>query len=97
MSSVIDFLEKMGRDAQLRHASADDIAQALAQTQVDSALGAAIIARSTSDLYALMQQGPLFCIQTTPGKDDEKKKEDEEDEEPAVPPKKSIQHALTVA
>jgi hypothetical protein len=88
MSSIIDFLEKMGGDAQLRHASPDDIAQALAETQIDSALGAAIIARSTSQLYALMRQGPLFCIQTTPGKEDEKEEEGEEDEEPAAPPKK---------
>ena len=98
MSSVIDFLEKMGCDAQLRHASPDDIAQALTETQIESALGAAIIARSTSELYALMRQGPLFCIQTTPGKEDEKEDEGEEDEEPAAPPKKKgLQKALPAA
>lgn len=93
MSSVIDFLEKMGQDAQLRHASPEDIAQALAEANVDAAIGAAIIAKSTSELYALLHQGPLFCIQTAPDKPGkEKKKEEEgegkEDKEQAPSPKK---------
>ncbi|WP_266180506.1 hypothetical protein [Dyella humicola] len=82
MSSVIDFLEKMGKDAMLRHASQDDLAQAVAETEIDSAVGAAIIAKSTAELYALLQQGPMFCIQSTPGKEDEEEEEEGDEEAP---------------
>ncbi|WP_445144861.1 hypothetical protein [Dyella sp. Tek66A03] len=85
MLSVIDFLEKMGKDAQLRHASQDDIAQALADADIESALGAAIIARSTSELYALLGQGPMFHVQMDPGKEDEEEDEDEEGDEGEKP------------
>ncbi len=96
MSSVIDFLERMGKDAQLRYASQDELTLALTETQIESELGAAIIAKSTSELYALLHQGPMFCIQTTPGKEDEEEEgegegEDEDDE--AVPQKSSSRKA----
>jgi hypothetical protein len=98
MSNVIDFLEKMGKDALLRHASQDELALALEQAQIETSLGAAIIAKSTSELYALLHQGPLFCIQTTPSKEDEEKEEGEEegdeDDEPKAPAKKSSRKSL---
>jgi CO dehydrogenase/acetyl-CoA synthase beta subunit len=72
----------MGKDAQLRHASQDDLAQAVAESEIDSTVGAAIIAKSTSELYALLQQGPMFCIQSTPGKEDEEEEEEGDEEEP---------------
>lgn len=91
MSRVIEFLERMGMDATLRHASDDQVALALTEAQMDAAVGAAILARSTAQLYALLGQGPLFCIQTTPGKEKEKEdeQEDDEDKEPAQPKKNS--------
>jgi hypothetical protein len=71
MSSVIEFLERMGADAQLRHASQEEIAAALEDTQVDAALGAAIIARSTDDLYSLLDVRPMFKTIENPGREDE--------------------------
>jgi len=89
MSSVIDFLEKMGKDAQLRYASQDELTLALTETQIESELGAAIIAKSTSELYALLHQGPLFCVQTTPGKEEEEEEEGDEEGEDELSPKNS--------
>jgi len=80
MSSVVEFLERMGRDAQLRHASQDEVAQALEESQVDSTLGAAIIARSTSDLYGLLDLRPMFHVQNNPGREDEEEEEEGEEE-----------------
>jgi hypothetical protein len=81
MSSVIKFLERMGADAQLRHASQDEIAKALEELQVDSALGAAIIAQSTVDLYSLLDIKPMFQTQEEPGREGEGEGEGEGDEE----------------
>ncbi|WP_267225321.1 hypothetical protein [Dyella silvae] len=69
MPSIIKFLERLGTDAQLRHASQEELAKALEESQVDAALGAAIIAHSTSadELYALLGLRPMFHTQENPG------------------------------
>lgn len=87
MSSVIEFLEQMGADAQLRHASQEDIAHALTESQIDSEVGAAIIAKSTADLYALLKLRPMFHIQNFPGPwpEIEEDVENEEEKKKAVP------------
>lgn len=69
MSHVVDFLERMGQDAQLRHASQYEVGLALAQTQLDPALNAAILARNSLQLQELLGQGLLRCAQV-PGKED---------------------------
>lgn len=90
MSNVIEFLERMGADAELRHASKEDLAQALTDASVDEAVGAAIIARSTTDIYALLdQQRPMFHVQKEPGREDEDE-EDEDDEEGEDEPKQRL-------
>jgi hypothetical protein len=81
MSSVIEFLERLGADAQLRHASQEDIAQALEESQIDSALGAAIIARSTNDLYSLLDLRPMFHTLENPGREEEEEEEEEGEEQ----------------
>lgn len=83
MSSVIEFLERMGADALLRHASHEDIAVALEESQVEADIGAAIIARSTSDLYALLDLRPMFHVQNNPGREEEEEEEEGEDDEEA--------------
>ncbi|WP_114824747.1 hypothetical protein [Dyella solisilvae] len=83
MSSVIEFLERMGADARLRHASQEDIAQALEESQVDASLGAAIIARSADELYALLDVGPMFKTIENPGREDEEEPAEPEEEEPS--------------
>lgn len=81
MSSVIEFLERLGTDAQLRHAPQEDLARALEDSQVDAALGAAIIARSTDDLYALLDVRPMFKTIENPGREGEEEEEEGDGEE----------------
>jgi hypothetical protein len=77
MSNVIDFLERMGRDAQLRHASSRDVELALACAQIDPELQATILAKDQSKLEVLLGQATLCCMQF-PAKEEE---EDEDGEE----------------
>lgn len=83
MSSVIKFLERMGADAQMRHASQQDIAQALEESKVDAALGAAITSYATSsdELYSLLGLKPMFHVLENPGREEEEEEEEEEGEE----------------
>ncbi|WP_199101000.1 hypothetical protein [Dyella sp. ASV21] len=81
MSSVIEFLERLGADAQLRYASQEELVAALEAAQVNAELGAAIIAKSTAELYALLDQQPMFHTQNNPGREDEEEDDEGEDEE----------------
>jgi hypothetical protein len=69
MTSVVEFLERMGTDAQLRYASKEDLVKALEASQVDAALGAAIASYSTTadELYALLGLRPMFHTLENPG------------------------------
>jgi hypothetical protein len=69
MTSVVEFLERMGTDAQLRYASREELVKALEESQVDAALGAAIVSYSTNvdELHALLGLRPMFHIQAEPG------------------------------
>jgi hypothetical protein len=80
MSSVIEFLERMGADAHMRRASQEEIAVALEESQVDSDLGAAIIAKSTAELYSLLDLRPMFHTLENPGREDEDEEGEGEDE-----------------
>ena len=62
MSNVIAFLEKMGQDAQLRHASRSDVELALAGAQIDSELQAAILAKDQQKLEALLGSPNVCCM-----------------------------------
>lgn len=76
MSNVIDFLERMGQDAQLRHASRSEVELALKEARIDPELQAAILAKDQSHLELLLRQEPLYCL-LFPAKEDE----DEDSEE----------------
>ena len=76
MSNIIDFLEKMGQDARLRHASQSELELMLKGEQIDPEVGAAIFAKNQARLDALLGQGNVCCAQF-PGKEDE----DEDTEE----------------
>lgn len=76
MSNIIDLLEKMGRDAQLRHASRSEVELALTGAQVAPELRTAILAKDQAQFEALLGQCNVCCAQF-PGKDDE----DEDSEE----------------
>jgi hypothetical protein len=62
MSDVIDFLERMGQDAQLRHGSQEEVELALASAEIAPELQAAIVAKDQAQLEGLMGQTPLRCL-----------------------------------
>lgn len=74
MFDVIDFLERMGQDAQWRHASQDEVGLALAGAEIDPELRVAILARDEQGLQALLGQDP-FCCLINPAKPDEEQEE----------------------
>lgn len=74
MTGVIDFLERMGQDAQLRHASQDEVGFALAGAEIDPELRVAILARDEQGLQALLGQDP-FCCLISPAKPGEEQEE----------------------
>lgn len=76
MSSVIDFLERMGQDASLRHGSMDEMELALANAQLTPELQAAILAEDLLQLHALLGRGPLYSMQV-PAEEDEEEDEGE--------------------
>jgi hypothetical protein len=62
MSNVIDFLEMIGQDARLRHASQNEMKLALANVQMDSGLQAAILAKDQPQLEALLGVSNTCCL-----------------------------------
>ena len=61
MSDVIEFLERLGRDAHLRHASEVEVGRALARTRIDPALQAAILSEDQQQLEALLGADTNVC------------------------------------
>ena len=78
MTDVIDFLERMGEDAQLRYASPEEVEQALVNAEISPELQAAILARDQIQLETLLGKEPL-CAMLFPGKEDEQEDEDTEE------------------
>lgn len=76
MTDVIDFLERMGQDAQLRHGSQREVELALTSAEIASELHGAILARDPSRLELVVGRRNVCCAQF-PGKEDE----DEDTEE----------------
>ena len=76
MSNVIDFLERVGQNGQLRHASRNEVELELSRAQLNPELRAAILAKNQSQLEVLLGQSHLCCM-LSPGKEDE----DEDTEE----------------
>jgi hypothetical protein len=66
MSNVIDFLERMGRDAQLRHADDSDVKQALQIAGIDAATGSAICKGDEEQLAAILKANPNVCAMIFP-------------------------------
>lgn len=100
MSNVIEFLEKLGSDARLLQAAKDEVALALADAQVEAAASEAILARNVEELYALLNQSPLCCLQTVPRREGEEEEEEQEEEggegkdQPAKPSKGASQSSV---
>jgi hypothetical protein len=78
MSSVIDFLEKMGSEAQWRHASQEELEVALVETDISTPERSAILANDIAQLQVLLHTETPFTIMIPP--DEEEGEEDEEEE-----------------
>ena len=81
MSDVIGFLEKMGRDAQLRYGSQDELEIALENSGIDPEVRMAILGKDKFRLDTLLGQGGLFGMMI-PAKEDEDESEGEDEKAP---------------
>lgn len=78
MPNVIDFLERMGRDASLRYAPSDAVERALTRAEIDPALRVAVLGDDPSRLEALLGAVPNVCSIIRPAKEEDDEDEDED-------------------
>jgi len=82
VSSSIDFLERLGSDAHLRHAAATTVEQALALAQIDPAVQAAILSEDSLQLEALLGASTnVCCMVHHPEEEEEEGDEDDDDDD----------------
>ncbi len=80
MLNVIDFLERVGEDAELRHASREALEEALRSAGIDPALRAAILGKDPRALEGLLGADANICC-TVHQDDEEEETEDDEEED----------------
>lgn len=80
MSNVIDFLEVLGQDASLRHASSAELEQALTGVGIDQELRLAILAGNQRQLEALLGAATNVCCGLHPAEEEDDDEETEEDD-----------------
>jgi hypothetical protein len=81
VSNVIDFLERFGQDADLRHAPSDALAEALKSAGIDPELRAAILANDQRTLEALLGADTNVCCMTHKEDEEEEPEEDEDEDD----------------
>jgi hypothetical protein len=77
MTNVVDFLDRVGRDAELRYATAEEIERVLAQEQIGPAMRGALF-DDGAQLEALLGAQPNICCMVH--QPDEEPEEEEEEE-----------------
>jgi hypothetical protein len=84
MSDTIELLEAIGADASMRHASAEELAHKLVQSQASAALIAAVASGDSAELAAELGHKPMYTPQSsqTGHEDDEL---DRDADEPPLP------------
>jgi len=80
VSNVIDILERLGRNALLRHAAPSELERALADTPLEPALRAAILGGDQESLERLLGANSNVCCLVAPGREDEEEGETEDDD-----------------
>ncbi|WP_213949905.1 hypothetical protein [Luteibacter sp. dw_328] len=88
MSDTIELLEAIGRDASLRHASSEQLANALHHSQASDALTAAAASGDSSLLAREFGQSPNYlpqAIQTPGHEEDETDQDDDKSDVPSTP------------
>lgn len=92
MADIIDFLERKGADAGLRHTSLTDEEAALALASLDEGVRAALLARDKQLLQSLLGTSNVCCalmpprepMQDEPGPDEEGEEFPPREEEPGL-------------
>lgn len=87
MSDAIDLLESIGRDAALRHASAEELAPLLDQEEASEAFRIAVQSGDASRLSAELGRSPLQVDHTTqtPAHEEEAPADEEDAPDPVEP------------
>lgn len=81
MSSIIGFLERVGRDAQLRQASEDDLLQVLDEMGVGATTSRTVLRADSAMLHAMLQVSPTLCCLIYAPQEEEGDEEGEDDAE----------------
>ena len=82
MSNIIDFLERFGRDAELRSATSEMVEHALQEAGIEPAGRVAILANDRDALEVLLRaDSNVCCMIFKEDEEEEEEKEDEEEEE----------------
>jgi hypothetical protein len=82
MSNVIDFLEQMGRDAQLRSATGLEVEAALLRAGIEPGARAAILSGDQLQLESLVGASHnICCMINVPEEEEESEEEDDDDKE----------------
>lgn len=79
MTDTLDLLETIGRDASLRHASAEELTAVLEQAQASEALTNAVLSGDSARLSKELESPPCLPPQIiqSPGHEEEEPEEDE--------------------
>ena len=81
VSEVIEFLERLGRDAHLRHATHEEVAQALAEAGIQDPARATILRGDRPTLESLLDAKPNVFCGIVPAEEDDEKEDDESEDE----------------
>lgn len=81
MSNVINFLERFGADAELRHASDEAVNEALRAAGVDPAVRLAIVGKDQGELERLLGADTNVCCMVNVPDEEEEEEEDGDEEE----------------
>jgi hypothetical protein len=81
VSNVIDFLQRLGQDADLRHAPRTELEQALAEAGIDPALRTALLAADQRQLESLLGADTNVCCMVAPPNEEEEEDDDLEEDE----------------
>ena len=79
MSNVIDFLERVGGDAQLHHAPQDEVEVALKLAGIEPELQAAIVSKDRRELERLLGADTNVCCLINKPEDEEEEEDVDED------------------
>ncbi len=95
MTDIIRFLERLGVDAQWRHAP-EALETVLSEAGLDAELGAAVLAGDMARLQALLGCAPFMAVQL-PGEEEEEQEDEGEGENEQAPAPDSVRRAAALA